>query len=91
MAVGKRLSADQPLTEHDLAERLDRAALRVWRILQIAEETGLQEQVRSSRYLTNSVMALRAKLEEWDIPSVPMPASREPGPPPPSDTGHVDV
>jgi hypothetical protein len=90
MAVGKRLSTDEPLTEHDLAERLDRAALRVWRILQAAEDLGLQDQVRSSRYLSNSVMALRAKLEAWDIPSVPMPTSREPGPPP-TGTGHVDV
>lgn len=68
----KRTSADQPLTPDDVAERLDKAALRVLRIMYDIRENGgpeLLAQVRSSRYLTNAVNALAAELamDDWNI------------------------
>jgi hypothetical protein len=67
MAVGKRHSTEDPLTEHDVAERLDKAALRTLRILMDARQMGIMEQVKVSRYLTNSVNALAAELETWGV------------------------
>ncbi len=68
MSAGKRSSTSEPLTEHDVAERLDRAAVRTLRILMDARQIdGLAEQVRGSRYLTNSLAALAAELQEWGV------------------------
>lgn len=68
MALGKRTSTDDPLTEHDVAERLDHAAVRTLRILMDVRQTeGLYEAVRGSRYLTNSLNALAAELVTWEI------------------------
>lgn len=73
-AVGKRTSTDQPLTEHDVAERLDKAAMRVLKILVEVREMDILPLVKSSRYLTNSLNALAAELQAWDIEPVPMKA-----------------
>jgi hypothetical protein len=90
VSVGKRRSASEPLTEHDVAERLKLAAMRVVSILADARQTpGLAEQVAGSRYLSNSLQVLRAELDLWDVepdrrwqqdnaepavPALPMPA-----------------
>jgi hypothetical protein len=63
---GKRLSTADPLTEHDVAERLDNAAMRVVRIMLDARQTGLAGPVKRSRYLTNSLSMLAAELEAWN-------------------------
>lgn len=68
MAVSKRRSTDEPLTEHDLAERLDHAALRVWRILyDIRENLGkdMVTEVKRSRYHTNVLDGLRKEIDLW--------------------------
>lgn len=63
--VGKRLSKDDPLGPHDVADRLDRAALRTWRIILLTEDAGedFAAAVRSSRYLTNALAELRAAID----------------------------
>lgn len=72
MAVDKRRSTDDPLTEHDVAERLDKAALRTYRIMTEAREMGLMDAVRASRYFSNIVSALAAELAEWGVEPVPL-------------------
>lgn len=69
MAAGKRLSTDEPLTEHDVAERLDRAALRLVRIMMDVRQTpGLFEAVKGSRYLTCGLLeGLAAELQAWGV------------------------
>lgn len=67
MALGKRTNGDQPLTEHDIAERLDHAAMRCLTILMLARDFGMIEEVKSSRYLTNSLNGLLAELQEWGV------------------------
>lgn len=66
MSTGKRLSTDRPLTEHDVAERLDRAALRVLNILTDARAAGIQTAVGGSRYLAaNALESLTEELDVW--------------------------
>lgn len=82
MAAGKRLYTSDPLNEHDVAERLDKAALRALRILMEVRQTeGLFEAVRESRYHTNVVEMLGKEIaEHWSYaalvihPSQPRPA-----------------
>ncbi len=75
MAMGKRTSADQPLTEHDIAARLDRAAMRVLRILMDARQIdGLMDAIKGSRYLTNTLNGLAAELQAWDVEPMALPA-----------------
>lgn len=68
MAVGKRLSTQDPLTEHDVAERIDKAGLRLLRILLDVRQLGVMEEVRSSRYFTNVLSLLAEELDEWGVP-----------------------
>lgn len=63
---GKRLHASDPLTEHDVAERLDKAALRVVRIMSDARQQGYMDAVKHSRYLTGALNLLAAELDLWD-------------------------
>jgi hypothetical protein len=72
MSVGKRTGTDQPLTEHDVADRLDKAAVRVLTILMQTRELGLMADVKQSRYLTNALNALAAELVSWGIDPVPL-------------------
>lgn len=73
MASGKRLSVAEPLTEHDVADRLDKTALRLLRILMDVRQTpGLQEAVKHSRYLTNIPDALAAELAAWGFQPIPL-------------------
>lgn len=67
MAAGKRLSTTEPLTEHDVADRLDKAALRVWRIMLDTRQQSPEfyEAVRHSRYLTNVIPELRKEMDTW--------------------------
>lgn len=67
VAAGKRLSTDEPLTEHDVADRLDKAALRLWRILLDVEQLGpeTERRVRASRYLTNATSEARVALARF--------------------------
>lgn len=65
MAVGKRLSTDDPLTEHDVAERLDKAALRLLNIMIDARNLGIMQEVRGSRYLTNVLDLLADEIKAW--------------------------
>lgn len=52
MSVGKRLSTAEPLTEHDVAERLSHAMERTWRIIEeVVGDPALHQGVYSSRYL----------------------------------------
>jgi hypothetical protein len=68
VSAGKRLSTSEPLTEHDVAERLDKAAFRVLRILMDVRQTpGLLEGVKHSRYTTNVLNLLAAELQEWGV------------------------
>lgn len=70
MSVGKRADKHQPLTEHDVAERLDRAAMRALRILWEARQLGIAEEVKASRYLTGGTLEwLRAELDAWQVES----------------------
>lgn len=66
-SVGKRTDREQPLTEHDVADRLDKAALRVLRIMMDARQLGLMKDIKLSRYLTNALSALRAELDLWEV------------------------
>ena len=65
--VGKRYSKDDPLGPHDVADRLDRAALRVWRIISLVEDAGedFADGVRSSRYLTNALAECRDAINRF--------------------------
>ncbi len=72
MTAGKRLGVDDPLTEHDVADRLNRATLRVLRILMDARDLGLAESVKGSRFHTNSLNALRSELDAWGIQPIPI-------------------
>ncbi len=67
MPPGKRLHTSDPLTEHDVAERIDRAAVRTVRILMNIRQLGMMEQVKHSRYLTNSLNMLAAELKLWGV------------------------
>lgn len=64
---GKRLRTSDPLTEHDVADRLDKAALRVVRIMTDARQQGYAEAVKHSRYLTNVLGILAAELQLWGV------------------------
>lgn len=56
MSVGKRYSTQDPLTEHDVAERLSHAMLRTWKILaDINNDPVLRDAVASSRFLVSGV------------------------------------
>lgn len=77
----KRTSTNQPLTSDDVAERLDRAALRTLRILMDArQQVGLFEPVKHSRYLTNTLAALAAEIGLWGIAPQEMPTTPSPAP-----------
>lgn len=79
MSVGKRLSTDEPLTEHDIAARLDRAVERVWRIMLDARQIGLAQQVKHSRYLTYPTLGiLRAELDAWGVTPAPFDGQLDP-------------
>lgn len=79
MSVGKRLTTGEPLTEHDVAERMNKAALRLLRIMMDARQLGLMVEVRGSRYMSaNALGALRAEMDAWSIEPQPMPEGREP-------------
>lgn len=68
MSVGKRLSTDEPLTEHDVAARLDAALMRVWRIAhdaRVNQGPEFYEAVRNSRYLTNAITEVERELAYW--------------------------
>lgn len=66
MAVGKRFSTSEPLTEHDVAERLSRSILRTLTILTQTRELGMMKEVKSSRYMVGGGLDLLAKeIEEW--------------------------
>lgn len=50
----KRLRTSDPLTADDVAERLNRSALRTLALLMEIRQSGeLNAEVRASRYLTN--------------------------------------
>ena len=69
MNFGKRLSTSEPLTEHDVAERLSNAMLRVWRILaDVTDEPVLHEAVRTSRFLVVMPAQLIEALQEFARP-----------------------
>lgn len=65
----KRTDTDQPLTADDVAERLDKAMLRVVRIMYDTRQMpgDLMEQVKASRYRTNIGNMLAAELATWGI------------------------
>lgn len=65
----KRQNPSEPLTADDVAERLDRAAVRVLRILlDVRQADGdLCVEVKGSRYLTNSLAWLAAELAAWGV------------------------
>lgn len=68
MAVGKRNSTSDPLNEHDVAERLDKAAFRTLRILMdVRQIPGAMDAVKHSRYLTNVLQLLADELSEWSV------------------------
>lgn len=62
---GKRLSTADPLTEHDVADRLDKALLRAIRIMSDARQQGYMDLVKRSRYLTNTPGMMAAELKLW--------------------------
>jgi hypothetical protein len=69
---GKRSRTDEPLTEHDVAERLDRAVMRVVRIMFDVRENMPPEMVdlvKRSRYTTNALYLLADELVAWGVRS----------------------
>jgi hypothetical protein len=70
---GKRSRTDEPLTEHDVAERLDRAVMRVVRIMMDVRQLGpdMVDLVKRSRYTTNALLLLADELAEWGVPMTP--------------------
>jgi hypothetical protein len=69
---GKRSSTDEPLTEHDVAERLDRAVMRVVRIMMDVRENmppDMVDLVKRSRYTTNALLLLADELKAWGVRS----------------------
>jgi hypothetical protein len=65
---GKRSSTDQPLTEHDVAERIGKAMLRLTRILQEVSQMSptMQRDVRHSRYWPTGLdEILMEELQRW--------------------------
>jgi hypothetical protein len=68
MASGKRLSTDEPLTEHDIAARIDKAALRLINILMdIRQQEGdLWHDVRRSRYMSGVLGMLGEEIAIWE-------------------------
>ena len=64
MALGKRMSTTEPLTDHDVADRPDKTRLRLWPILPDLWQMGpeFKEAVRTSRYLTNCPIEARDAL-----------------------------
>lgn len=66
MAVGKRHSTSEPLTEHDVAERLTRSMLRTLNLLEETRQLNLMEEVQSSRYFHPELIPyLEKELEAW--------------------------
>lgn len=66
MSVGKRTSTAEPLTEHDVAERIGRSMLRTLTIMQQARDLGLMPAVKSSRYYALGLPEMmQAELEQW--------------------------
>lgn len=68
MSAGKRLDKDDPLTEHDIADRLARAAYRLLRIMQDVRQLpgDVMQDVQQSRYLPAGLLDdLAAELREW--------------------------
>lgn len=79
MSAGKRYDTSEPLTEHDVAARLNRSAERVLRIMWDTRQLGLAKQVRDSRYLTHDVLGhLRAELDLWDVEPRPLAGQLDP-------------
>lgn len=74
-APGKRLNTDEPLTEHDVAERLAKSVERTLRILMDVRQSpgDLFLDVKTSRYLPGGLLeALAAELRAWGVePHVP--------------------
>jgi hypothetical protein len=66
-----------------VAERLDRAILRVVRIMADARQQGYMDAVKRSRYLTNSPGILAAELVLWGAEPQEswITSTREDGPP----------
>lgn len=77
---GKRLRTSDPLTEHDVAERLDRAAYRVARIMLDARRDGYMDLVKHSRYLTGALQLVAAELALWGVEPQQGYAETYPGP-----------
>lgn len=79
MSSGKRYDTSEPLTEHDIAARLDKAVERVVRIMWDARQLGLALQIHHSRYLTHDALGmLRAELDAWDVEPNPLPMQLDP-------------
>jgi hypothetical protein len=55
---GKRHTSQDPLTEHDIAERISRAAARYIGLLMEAENLGMKDLVRHSRYIDVSTFKM---------------------------------
>lgn len=66
-SIGKRTSADQPLTEHDIAERLCHSAMRTLKILMDVRqhEGDLFTDVKQSRYMNGTLELLAEELQRW--------------------------
>lgn len=76
MAIDKRSSVEEPLTEHDVAERLSNAMLRVWRIVDdVTADPELHSLVWHSRFLVvmpgQLIEALEHFAREPDQPEPP--------------------
>lgn len=85
MSAGKRLRPSDPLTEHDVAERLDRAALRTARIMSDARQLGYMDAVKHSRYLHGALGILAAELAMWGVTPDESWTAATSGEPPPAD------
>lgn len=74
MALDKRRDTDQPLNEHDVAERLTKAAVRLYRILVELRELGMAEAVQHSRYYHEEMLAAVADelATGWQVEPKPL-------------------
>lgn len=72
----KRQSTDEPLTPDDVAERLDKALVRVLRIMYEVRtrEGSLLADVRQSRYLGPAINHVAYELNhaDWNVSAFPM-------------------
>ena len=63
----RRLRTTDPLTPDDVAFRLDKALDRVMRIMWDAQQLGIMDEVKGSRYLGPAIGHVAYELQMWNV------------------------